>query len=249
MIFKNHAFLKVKKRPFRITKLNTFHYGAFAWITNFQLVKNSTPKEKAVGWYRYEYIIEKGSWSLIVKEIELSYDDKDTKLIFDGHKLPCLMDDGFCKPTILTPNTIVWFPQELCLIYLIHSFIGRMSKLKSCFWLPTEYFLNNINTNVPPGTLCHDSETQTRLSCSEISCENNFTINLHLHRLLKTLFLFISNKEGFNKHTDERNPLQLPEDDHYIRLSKQFISGKLFHTPNKLLLPSFKSSKNFANFD
>ena len=31
--------LETKQPPFRITKLNTFHYGAFAWITNSQLFK------------------------------------------------------------------------------------------------------------------------------------------------------------------------------------------------------------------
>ena len=39
--------LETKQPPFRITKLNTFHYGAFAWISNSQLVLNSTLKEKA----------------------------------------------------------------------------------------------------------------------------------------------------------------------------------------------------------
>ena len=34
--------LETKQPPFRITKFNTFHYGAFAWITNSQLVLNST---------------------------------------------------------------------------------------------------------------------------------------------------------------------------------------------------------------
>ena len=132
--------LETKQSPFRITKLNTFHYGAFAWISNSQLVLNSTLKEKAVCWDRYEYIIEKDSWSLIVKEIEITYDDKDNKLIYHGHTLPCLHDDGFCKPTILTPFTIVWFPEDLCLIFSIHSFIGRMSKLNNRYWLETEHF-------------------------------------------------------------------------------------------------------------
>ena len=48
---------------------------------NFQIVLNSTPKEKAVCWGCYEYIIEKDSWLLIVREIELTYDDKDNKVI------------------------------------------------------------------------------------------------------------------------------------------------------------------------
>ena len=58
--------LETKQPPFRIFKLNTFHYGAFSWIANSQLVINSFPREKAVGWDSYEYIIEKDSWSLIV---------------------------------------------------------------------------------------------------------------------------------------------------------------------------------------
>ena len=40
--------LETKQPPFRISKVNNFHCGAFAWITNTQLVSNSTLKEKAV---------------------------------------------------------------------------------------------------------------------------------------------------------------------------------------------------------
>ena len=47
------------KQSFRIKKLNTFHYGAFAWIANSQLVLNATLKEKNVCWDRYEYFIKK----------------------------------------------------------------------------------------------------------------------------------------------------------------------------------------------
>ena len=72
--------LETKQPAFRIPKLNTFNYGAFARITNSQLVLNST-LEKAVCWDRYEYIINKDCWSLIVREIESTYDDKDYKLI------------------------------------------------------------------------------------------------------------------------------------------------------------------------
>ena len=44
--------LETKPLSFRINKLNTFHEGAFAWITNFQLVINSSVQEKAVCWDR-----------------------------------------------------------------------------------------------------------------------------------------------------------------------------------------------------
>ena len=64
--------LETKQPPFRILMLNTFHYGAFAWVTNSQLVLKSTLKEKAVCWDRYEDLFEKDSWSLIIREIELT---------------------------------------------------------------------------------------------------------------------------------------------------------------------------------
>ena len=83
-VIQKQRLLETRQPPFRITKLNTFQYGAFAWIANSQLVLNSTLKEKAVCWDRYEYNFEKDSWSLFVKEIEITYDDKDKNLIYHG---------------------------------------------------------------------------------------------------------------------------------------------------------------------
>ena len=242
--------LETKQTPFRITKLNTFHYGAFAWITNSQLVLSSTLKEKAVCWDGYENIIEKDNWSLVVKEIEITYDDKDNKLIYHGYTLPCLHDDGFCKPTILTPFTIVWFPEELCLTFSITSFIGRLSKLNNRYWLETEHFFNNHSSTIPTDTLYHDTKSQTRLSRFENFPENKMFCNkptpLHLTQYPD---LFITYKEVFNMHTGKPNPLQLPQNEQYNQLSSQLISGKLIHTQNNFLFPALNSSNNFATID
>ena len=68
--------LETKQPPFRITKLNLFQYGAFAWITISQLVLNVTLKLNVACWDRMNiyriYIIEKSSGSLIVREIEIT---------------------------------------------------------------------------------------------------------------------------------------------------------------------------------
>ena len=166
--FQKQRLLETIQPPSRITKLDTFHYSAFAWIANSQLVLDSTLKEKAVCWERYEYIIEKDSWSLIVKEIEITYDDKNNKLIYHGHTLPCLHDDGFSKPTLLTPFTIVWFPEELCSIFSILSFMGRMSKLNNRYWLETEHFFNSHSSTTSSDTPYHDTKSHTCLSRFEI---------------------------------------------------------------------------------
>ena len=242
--------LETKQPLFHITKLNTFHSGAFAWIANSQKILNSTLKEKAVSWDRYEYIIEKDSWPLNVKEIEITNDDdEDNYLIYHGHTLP-LHDDCFYKPTILTPFTIVWFPEEPCLIFSIHSFIGRMSELINRYWLETEHFFNNHSSTTSSDTPYHDTKSQARISRFEFFPENKAFCNKPTP-LYTTPYpdLFVTSKEGFTTHTGKSNPLQLPRNEQYNQLTTRLISGKLFHTQDKFLFPALNSSNNFATID
>ena len=53
-IFTNHAFFKLNKPSFRITRFKIFHYGALAWITNSQLVLRTILEEKHFCWDCYE---------------------------------------------------------------------------------------------------------------------------------------------------------------------------------------------------
>ena len=39
------------------------------------------------------------SWRLKVSEIELTHDDTENVMFFDGQNLPCYFADGFCEPT------------------------------------------------------------------------------------------------------------------------------------------------------
>ena len=98
----------------------------------------------------------------------MTHDGKDKKLIDHGPTLSCPHDDGFRKPTIITPFTIVWYPEELCLIFSIHSSIGRMSELNNGFWLETEHSFSNNNSISPSETPYHDTKYQTRLSRFEV---------------------------------------------------------------------------------
>ena len=85
---------------------------------------------------------DKDTWSLIIEEIYLHYDNKLDKQILEGPTLPCLHSDGFFKATLKHPKTIVRFSEEICLTVLILDFIGRLSKVKNRYWLETNDFLN-----------------------------------------------------------------------------------------------------------
>ena len=50
-------------------------------------------------------------------------------------------------------------------------------------------------------------------------------------------------------HTGKRNPLQLPEDEQYDKLSTQLVSGKLVHNQKRLLFPALNSSNDFDTID
>ena len=93
-------------------------------------------------------------------------------------------------------------------------------------------------------------KSQTRLSRFEIFPENKMFCNkptpLHLTQYPD---LFVTYTEGFNMQTGKPNPLQLPQDEQYNQLTTQLISGKLFHTKEKLLFPALNSSNNFATIE
>ena len=141
---------------------------------------------------------------------------------------------------------MVWFPEELCLIFLIHSFIGRMSKLNNRYWLETEYFFNNHSSTTSSDTPYHDIKSQTRISRFEIFPENKMFCDKPTP-LYTTQF--ITYKEGFNMHTGKPNPLQLPQNEQYNQLTTQLISRKLIHTQDKFPFFALNSSNNFATID
>ena len=107
LILKKQQLVERYQPLFQITRRNTYHHSTFAYVHNSDLVSNMKYGATNVCKDKHEYIIEKDSWSLIVLEVELTYDKKENTLIYIAHTLPCLHEDGFCHPTILTPYTIV----------------------------------------------------------------------------------------------------------------------------------------------
>ena len=99
---------------------------------------------------QHELLIQ--SWKLTISEIEITYDDKENKMIYDGHTLPCLHTDGYCKPTIQTPYTLVWFHEEFCLIFRLQEFVGRMTKIENRYRLETDSFTKTPYTQDLPST-------------------------------------------------------------------------------------------------
>ena len=178
--FKKQQLLERYQPRFQITRLNSYNYGIFAYVQNSDLVLNLKYGATNVCRNKHEYIIEKDSWSLIVREVELTYDEKENTFKNIGHTLPCLHDDGFCHQTILSPYTFVWFPDDFCLLFSNHFFIGRMSKIGNRYWLETgRFFIESYAIHTPPSDSTSD---KTGLSALKyILNKEHFATNSFTH--------------------------------------------------------------------
>ena len=53
-------------------------------------------------------------WKIQLEKIQLTRDLSDNTMIYQGIRLPCKNDQGYCDPTTRTQAIIVWFPEDTC---------------------------------------------------------------------------------------------------------------------------------------
>ena len=68
---------------------------------------------------------------------------------FDGHNIPCYLADGFYKPTTRTPFTLVLSSHDICLIFTLQDFFGRMTKIEDRYWIETDSFVHSLRPTKP----------------------------------------------------------------------------------------------------
>ena len=132
------------QQPIRVKILNAWHIGTFVyvehyadWIVNFTQITYSRCRSDR------EHLITRKSWKLRITIAGITYDDKNNQMIHDGCMLPCYHSDGFCKPTTSTPYTLIWFDENVCLVFRLQEFIGRMTRIKDRYWIETDNFIES----------------------------------------------------------------------------------------------------------
>ena len=80
---------------------------------------------------RYKKKITKNNvfdWNIQLEKVQLTRDLKDDTILFQGIRLPCKNDQGYCDPTTRTQATIVWFREETCTVFQVAKIHARMIK-------------------------------------------------------------------------------------------------------------------------
>ena len=77
-------------------------------------------------------------WKKQLEKVQLTRDLKDDTSLYQGIRLPCKNDQGYCDPTTRTQATIVWFPEETCTVFQVARIHARMIKFHQ------KYFIESI---------------------------------------------------------------------------------------------------------
>ena len=67
-------------------------------------------------------------WKIQLEKIQLARDLKDDTIVYQGIRLPCKIDQGYCNPTRRTQATIVLFPEDTCTTFQVARIHARKIK-------------------------------------------------------------------------------------------------------------------------
>ena len=85
-------------------------------------------------------------WKIQLEKIQLTRDLKDNTMIYQGIRLPCKNDQGYCDPTTRTQATIVWFPEDKCTTFQVAKIHARMIKFHEKYFIESIPY-EQVNTN------------------------------------------------------------------------------------------------------
>ena len=77
-------------------------------------------------------------WKIQLEKVQLTRDLSENTMIYQGIRLPCKNDQGYCDPTTRTQATIVWFPEYTCTTFQVAKKHAQMIKFHE------EYFIESI---------------------------------------------------------------------------------------------------------
>ena len=67
-------------------------------------------------------------WKIQLEKEQPTRDLKDDTIIYQGIRLPCKNDQGYCDSTTRRQATISWFPEDTCTTFQVAKVQARMIK-------------------------------------------------------------------------------------------------------------------------
>ena len=141
-------------------------------------------------------------WKIQIEKIQLTRDLTDNTMIYQGIRLPCTNDKGFCDPTKRTPATFVYFPEDTCTTFQVAKIHARMIKFHEKYFIESTPY-EQVNISCKPSTdfrNIHNKEN--KLTRFQVYQETEF-ICKYRNPLYKTQYseIVVEYEKSFNMST------------------------------------------------
>ena len=111
------------------------------WIPHIRINNPSNCKAETKKGYQEMMFFD---WKTKLETIQLTRDLKDNTIFYQGIRLTCKNDQGYCDPTPGTQATIVWFPEDTCTTFQVPKIHARMIKFHEKNFIESIPF-DNVN--------------------------------------------------------------------------------------------------------
>ena len=151
-------------------------------------------------------------WKIQLEKIQLTRNLSDNTKIYQGKRLPCKNDQGYCDPTTRTQATIGWFPEDTCTTFQVAKIHARMIKFHE------KYFIESI-----PYEQVNPSRKQSKNFRNIHDIENKLT-RFHIYQetefackyrnpIYKTQYseILVEYEKGFEMTTGKINLTLMPQ--------------------------------------
>ena len=137
-----------------------------------------------------------------MKKIQLTRDLVDNTMTYQGNRLPCKNDQGYCNPTTRTQATNVWFSEDTCTTFQVAKIHGRRIKFQEKYFIESiPYEQVNPSHKLSNGFRnLHDIEN--KLTRFQIYPETEFAYK-YANTLYKTQYseILVKYEQGFDMTT------------------------------------------------
>ena len=133
-------------------------------------------------------------------------------MTYQGIRLPCKNDQGYCDPTTRTQATIVWFPEDTCTTFQVAKIHARMIKFHEKNFIESIPY-EHVNPSRKQSTDCkniHDIEN--KLTRFQIYQETEFACK-YSNPLYNTQYfeILVEYERGFDMTTGKKNLTLIPQ--------------------------------------
>ena len=141
-------------------------------------------------------------WKIQLEKIQLTRDLKDNTMIYQGIRLPCKNDQGYCDPTTRTQATIVWFPEDTCTTFQVAKIHARMIKFHEKYFIESIPYEQVHNSHKLSNDFRNINDIENKLTRFQIYHETEFACK-YTTPLHKTQYseILVEYEQGFDMTT------------------------------------------------